>query len=77
MEQSEVETQETAGSQHVSDRESEHQPTKEATGDVSCQEPKPGSEGKVSEETKARVNRFKLFEKVMQKTLEKFIELAR
>ncbi|TWW55620.1 Polyamine-modulated factor 1, partial [Takifugu flavidus] len=76
MEQSEVETQEPAGSQHVSDKESEHQQTKEATGDVSSQEPKPGSGVKMSEESEARVNRFKLFEKVMQKSLEKFIELA-
>lgn len=77
MEQGELETQETAGCQHVSDKEPEHQQTKEATGDVSSQEPKPGSEGKMSEESEARVNRFKLFEKVMQKSLEKFIELAR
>lgn len=74
MERSEVETQETAG---VSNKESEHQQTQEATGDVSSQEPKPGSEGKMSEEGEARINRFKLFEKVMQKSLEKYIELAR
>lgn len=77
MEQSEVEAQETKEQQNVSDRDAEHQQANEATGDVSSQEPKPGSECKMSEEIEARVNRFKLFEKVMQKSLEKFIEFAR
>lgn len=33
--------------------------------------------GKTSEETGTRYNRLKLFDKVMQKSLEKFVELAR
>lgn len=77
MEQSEVEAQETTEQQKVSDKDAEHQQANEATGEVSSQEPKPGSECKMAEEIEARVNRFKLFEKVMQKSLEKFIELAR
>lgn len=32
---------------------------------------------KTSEETETRYNRLKLFDKVMQKSLEKFVELAR
>lgn len=76
MEQDE-ETQEAAGSQGVSEKDSEQQQTNEVTGEISSQEPKPGSDCKMSEESEARVNRFKLFEKVMQKSLEKFIEHAR
>lgn len=76
MEQGEK-TQEAAGSQSVSEKDSEQQQTNEVTGEVSSQEPKPGSDCKMSEESEARVNRFKLFEKVMQKSLEKFIEHAR
>lgn len=49
----------------------------EATGDVSSQGAQPVSVCKMSEETDARYNRLKLFDKVMQKSLEKFIELAR
>lgn len=76
MDQSE-ETQEAAGGQSVSDNDSEQLQTNEATGEVSSQEPKPGADCKMAEESEARVNRFKLFEKVMQKSLEKFIEYAR
>lgn len=73
MERSGVGALATAESQHgPPDKDCEHQQAKEATGAASSQEPKPGSE-----ESEARVNRFKLFEKVMQKSLEKFIELAR
>lgn len=75
MEQSE-EKQEAAGRQSVSEKDSEQQQSNEATGKVCSQEPKPGSDCKMTEESEARVNRFKLFEKVMQKSLEKFIELA-
>lgn len=77
MEQSEVATQETAESQNVFDNGSEQQQANEGTGEVSSQEPKLGSGSKTSEEAEARLNRFKLFEKVMQKSLEKFIQLAR
>lgn len=76
MEQSK-ETQEAARSQSVSEKDSEQQQTNEVTGEVSSQKPKPGSDYKTSEESETRVNRFKLFEKVMQKSLEKFIEHAR
>lgn len=71
------ETQGAAGSQSVSEKDSEQQQPNEATGEVSSQEQNPGSDCKTSEDSKARVKRFKLFEKVMQKSLEKFIEQAR
>lgn len=45
--------------------------------EVGSHEPKPESVGKTPEETEARYNRLKLFDKVMQKSLEKFVELAR
>lgn len=45
--------------------------------EVGSHEPKLESAGKTSEETEARYNRLKLFDKVMQKSLEKFVELAR
>lgn len=57
----------------VRDKDEEQQRTNEATGEVCSQEP--GAERKASEE--ARVNRFKLLEKVIQKSLEKFTDLAR
>lgn len=44
---------------------------------VCSHEPNSESVGKTSEETEARYNRLKLFDKVMQKSLEKFVELAR
>lgn len=49
----------------------------EATGEVSSQMPNPGSVSKPSEDTEARYKRLKLFNKVMQKSLEKFIDHAR
>ncbi|XP_031158970.1 polyamine-modulated factor 1 [Sander lucioperca] len=48
----------------------------EATGEVSSQMPNPGSVSKPSEDTEARYKRLKLFNKVMQKSLEKFIDHA-
>lgn len=78
MEHSEVATQkETVDNQMLCVKDSDEIQTNEATGDVSSQEPKPGSVSKMSEETEARYNRLKLFDKVMQKSLKKFIELAR
>lgn len=50
---------------------------KQQSEEVGSHEPKPESVGKTSEETEARYNRLKLFDKVMQKSLEKFVELAR
>lgn len=50
---------------------------KQQNEEVGSHEPKPESVGKKSEETEARYNRLKLFDKVMQKSLEKFVELAR
>lgn len=78
MEHSEVATQkETVDNQMLCVKDSDEKQTNEATGDVSSQEPKPGSVSMMSEETEARYNRLKLFDKVMQKSLKKFIELAR
>lgn len=74
MEQSEVATQKELV-ENVN--ESEERETNRTTGDVSSQEPKPGSVSKTSEEAEGRYSRLKLFDKVMQKSLEKFIELAR
>ncbi|XP_034400020.1 polyamine-modulated factor 1 [Cyclopterus lumpus] len=48
----------------------------EATGDVSSQTTIPGSGSKPPEEKEARFKRLKLFDKVMQKSLEKFIDHA-
>lgn len=50
---------------------------KQQKEEVGSHEPKPESVGKTSEETEARYKRLKLFDKVMQKSLEKFVELAR
>lgn len=44
---------------------------------VSSQEVKSKSADKTSEKTDARFNRFKLFDKVIQKSLEKYVEIAR
>jgi len=49
----------------------------EATGEVSSQMTIPGSGRKPLEEKEARFKRLKLFDKVMQKSLEKFIDHAR
>ncbi|TNN77664.1 Polyamine-modulated factor 1 [Liparis tanakae] len=48
----------------------------EATGEVSSQMTIPGSGSKPLEEKEARFKRLKLFDKVMQKSLEKFIDHA-
>lgn len=76
MEQSEVATQkETEGNVCVQD--STENQTNEATGEASSQVSNPGTVSKPPEETEARYNRLKLFNKVMQKSLEKVIEHAR
>ncbi|KAM9356690.1 polyamine-modulated factor 1 [Symphorus nematophorus] len=75
MEQSEVSTQkETVENTCV--KESAENQTNEAAEEGSSQVPKPESVVKPSEETEARFSRLKLFEKVMQKSLEKFIDHA-
>ncbi|XP_030001484.1 polyamine-modulated factor 1 [Sphaeramia orbicularis] len=48
----------------------------ETTGEEPSQGPNPGAESKNTEETEPRWSRLKLFEKVMQKSLEKVIEHA-
>lgn len=51
--------------------------TNEAAGETSSKMPNPTSVCKPSEDTGARYNRLKLLDKVMQKSLEKFIDYAR
>lgn len=55
-------------------RGSDENKTNEATGEVSIQMSNQEPARRPPEETEARYNRLKLFEKVMQKSLEKFIE---
>ncbi|XP_044062052.1 polyamine-modulated factor 1 [Siniperca chuatsi] len=75
MEDREVATQkETVDNICVKD--STENQTNEATGEGSSQMSNPGSVCKPSEETGARYNRLKLFDKVMQKSLEKLIDHA-
>ncbi|XP_045887404.1 polyamine-modulated factor 1 [Micropterus dolomieu] len=75
MEESEIATQkESVGNICVKD--SVENQTKEATGDISSQMSNRETVSKPSEETEGRYNRLKLFDKVMQKSLEKFIEHA-
>lgn len=74
MEESEVATQkETVASTCV--RDSAENQSNEATGEVS--NPAAAAVCKPAEETGARFNRLKLLDKVMQKSLEKFIDIAR
>ncbi|XP_070693369.1 polyamine-modulated factor 1 [Pempheris klunzingeri] len=71
MEESEVATQKEAA-----DNVCAKDQTTAATGEVSTQMSNPGSVCKPSEEPETRYNRLKLFEKVMQKSLEKLIHHA-
>ncbi|GLD67383.1 polyamine-modulated factor 1-like protein [Lates japonicus] len=74
MEESEVATQkETVVSTCV--RDSAENQSNEATGEVS--NPAAAAACKPAKETGARFNRLKLLDKVMQKSLEKFIDIAR
>ncbi|XP_041652798.1 polyamine-modulated factor 1 [Cheilinus undulatus] len=50
--------------------------TNDATGEVSSQMSTSGSVCKPAEETKPQFDRLKLFDKVMQKSLERFIQFA-
>lgn len=70
MEEGDAGTQKEPVSNTSGGESSKKQPD-EATGEVSARASKP------PEESGARFNRLKLFDKVMQKSLEKFIEHAR
>ncbi|XP_070819146.1 polyamine-modulated factor 1 [Chaetodon trifascialis] len=75
MEHSEVATQkESEGNEYV--QESTENQRDEATGEASAQVSNAESVSKPPEEAEARYNRLKLFNKVMQKSLEKVIEHA-
>ncbi|XP_022616063.1 polyamine-modulated factor 1-like [Seriola dumerili] len=75
MEESDVATQkESPFVDNTCGGDSAEKPPNEATGEVSSQMSNPGSVHKPSEESGARYNRLKLFDKVMQKSLEKFID---
>lgn len=76
MEQSEEATQKDNADKTCAKDSTENQ-TNEATGQVLSEEPNSGSVCKQSEETETRYDRLKLFNKVMQKSLEKFVEHAR
>lgn len=72
MEESEITTQkETVDNVCGKDR------TNEATGEVSTQVSNPGSACNPTEEPETKYNRLKLFDKVMQKSLDKLIHHAR
>ena len=73
MEESEVATTQKEAVDNVCVKDAAEEQVNEATGDVSSQM----SVSKPSEEPKTRYNRLKLFDKVMQKSLEKFVEHAR
>lgn len=60
----------------VNKQENEKEPQRNGE-EVSSREAKAKSADKTSEKTDARFNRFKLFDKVIQKSLEKYVELAR
>lgn len=77
MEQDGTAVSQQTDTKMVSGEDSVEKQSDEATGNVCSQEPKPGAESKMSEEAEAQFSRRKLFDKVMQKSLEKFVELAR
>ncbi|XP_058506047.1 polyamine-modulated factor 1 [Solea solea] len=77
MEVSEVTVQEATADNKCLRDSVEKQNTDEATGEISSQLPNTESVCKqTTEETGGRFNRLKLFDKVMQKSLEKFIQHA-
>ncbi|XP_034454121.1 polyamine-modulated factor 1 [Hippoglossus hippoglossus] len=75
MEESGAATQGEAGN-NTCVRDSAENQTNGAAGEVSSQVSEPGPGRKSTEEPGARYNRLKLFDKVMQKSLEKLIEHA-
>ncbi|KAM4555021.1 polyamine-modulated factor 1 [Odontesthes bonariensis] len=74
MEENSVSTQKEAGEKN--DKDDAEKQTEAATGEASSQMSNPGDVGKPTEETTVRFNRLKLFDKVMQKSLNKFMEHA-
>lgn len=76
MEESEAATQKET-TDNASVKVSTEHKANEATGEVSSQMSNSEPARKPPDETEARYNRLKLFEKVMQKSLEKFIEHVR
>ncbi|CAJ1058430.1 polyamine-modulated factor 1 [Xyrichtys novacula] len=73
MEESEVATSKATVDNDGIKESSENQ-MKDATEEVSSQMSSSGSECKPSEKTEVKHNRLKLFDKVMQKSLERFIQ---
>lgn len=73
MEETEVAAQETAGGPP----DPAECQTGESTRAGSSLASNPGSECKMAEKKEPRCSRLKLFDKVMQKSMEKFIELTR
>ena len=61
----------------TTENDSSEKQANEATGEVSSEISKKEKVVKPPEETTARYDRMKLFDKVMQKSLNKFIEHAR
>lgn len=51
--------------------------TNSGPGETSSQVSNPEGVDKPTEETRVQYNRLKLFDKVMQKSLKKFVEIAR
>ncbi|XP_034545923.1 polyamine-modulated factor 1 [Notolabrus celidotus] len=73
MEESEIATRKETV-HNVGLKDSSENQTKDATEEVSSQMSNSGSSCKPSEEPEAKFNRLKLFDKVMQKSLERFIQ---
>ncbi|XP_032383128.1 polyamine-modulated factor 1 [Etheostoma spectabile] len=74
MEESKPATQDTVV--NICDEDSAEKQVNEATGEVSSRMSNPGSVSKSSEDTEARYKRLKLFDKVMQQSLQKFLDYA-
>ncbi|KAM3612519.1 uncharacterized protein V6R79_009574 [Siganus canaliculatus] len=72
MEQSEVPTEKET----IDNKMSSENQANEVTDQVVSQVSNPGADCKSSEDTESRYDRLKLFDKVMQKTLDKFVDLA-
>lgn len=73
MEESGISTTKETGN-YVGHSDSSENPT---TEEASAQMSSSGSECKPSDETDVKFNRLKLFDKVMQKSLERFIQHVR
>ncbi|XP_069550674.1 polyamine-modulated factor 1 [Brachyistius frenatus] len=75
MEES-TETTQKETTNNICGEDSDENRTDHATGEVSAQMSNPGAANNTSSETEARYDRLKLFDKVMQKSLNKFMEHA-